>query len=112
MVKRRLRGAARLGRGDHRRLAAASTASPELAEEVLDLPVRRGVPRGVGGLVDVVRSPTYATGVGLVLYGRGASAATAVTTGDGSAYSAPDERCCLRRDLLSTAILAQREDEP
>jgi cell division protein FtsA len=42
---------------------------PELAETVLDLPARRGAPRGIGGLVDVVRSPEYATGVGLVLYG-------------------------------------------
>ncbi|MCC6746680.1 MAG: cell division protein FtsA [Deltaproteobacteria bacterium] len=42
---------------------------PELAEEVLGLPVRRGAPRGIGGLVDVVRSPKFATGVGLVLYG-------------------------------------------
>ena len=41
----------------------------ELAEEVLGLPARRGVPRGIGGLVDVVKSPAYATGVGLVLYG-------------------------------------------
>ncbi len=41
----------------------------ELAEEVLGLPVRRGYPQGVGGLVDVVKSPMYATGVGLVLYG-------------------------------------------
>ncbi|MBI4238865.1 MAG: cell division protein FtsA [Deltaproteobacteria bacterium] len=42
---------------------------PELAEQILNLPVRRGLPRGVGGLVDVVRSPMYATGVGLVLSG-------------------------------------------
>ena len=41
----------------------------ELAEEILGLPVRRGVPRGIGGLVDVVKSPVYATGVGLVVYG-------------------------------------------
>lgn len=41
----------------------------ELAEEVMQLPVRLGQPRGVGGLVDVVKSPVYATGVGLVLYG-------------------------------------------
>lgn len=41
----------------------------ELAEEVIGLPVRGGVPRGVGGLVDVVRSPMFATGVGLALYG-------------------------------------------
>ncbi len=42
---------------------------PELAEEVMGLPVRRGLPRDIGGLVDVVKSPQYATGVGLVLYG-------------------------------------------
>lgn len=40
----------------------------ELAEEVMGAPVRRGVPRGIGGLVEVVKSPVYATGVGLVLY--------------------------------------------
>ena len=42
---------------------------PELAEEVLNVPVRRGMPRDVGGLVDVVRNPKFATGVGLVEYG-------------------------------------------
>lgn len=42
---------------------------PELAEQVFNLPVRRSLPRGVGGLVDVVRSPMYSTGVGLVLNG-------------------------------------------
>ena len=42
---------------------------PELAEQVFDLPVRRGHPMGVGGLADVVSSPIYATGVGLVLFG-------------------------------------------
>jgi cell division protein FtsA len=42
---------------------------PELAEDVLGLPARRGLPSGVGGLTDVVRSPAYSTGVGLVLYG-------------------------------------------
>ena len=42
---------------------------PEMAEEVLGVPVRRGLPRGIGGLVDVVKSPMYATAVGLVLYG-------------------------------------------
>ena len=42
----------------------------ELAEDILGLPVRVGVPTGIGGLVDVVRSPMYSTGVGLVLYGK------------------------------------------
>lgn len=43
---------------------------PEAAERVLDLPVRRGVPGGVGGLRDIVSNPMHATGVGLVLHAR------------------------------------------
>jgi len=43
--------------------------SDELAEDIFSLPVRIGYPTGVGGLVDVVNSPAFATGVGLVLYG-------------------------------------------
>ena len=42
---------------------------PELAEQIFDLPVRRGKPTEIGGLTDVVNSPIYATGVGLVKYG-------------------------------------------
>lgn len=42
---------------------------PELAEQIFNLPVRRGIPTGISGLVDLVSSPIYATGVGLVLYG-------------------------------------------
>jgi cell division protein FtsA len=42
---------------------------PELAEQIFNLPVRRGLPQNIGGLVDVVNSPVYATGVGLVVYG-------------------------------------------
>jgi cell division protein FtsA len=41
----------------------------EVAEEIFDLPVRRGDPGGVGGLVDRVNTPDYATAVGLLLYG-------------------------------------------
>jgi cell division protein FtsA len=41
----------------------------ELGEEVLGMPVRRAAPSGVGGLSDVVKSPAYATAVGLVKYG-------------------------------------------
>lgn len=43
--------------------------SADLAEQVFRLPVRIGYPTGVGGLIDVVNSPAFATGVGLVLYG-------------------------------------------
>jgi cell division protein FtsA len=42
---------------------------PEMAEQIFNLPVRRGTPQGIGGLVDVVNSPIYATGVGLVKFG-------------------------------------------
>jgi len=42
----------------------------ELAEEVFHLPVRLGLPKHVGGLVDVVRNPIHATGVGLLLFGN------------------------------------------
>lgn len=47
---------------------------PELAEQVFNMPVRRGAPRAIGGLVDVVKSPMYATGVGLVIAGSKAGA--------------------------------------
>lgn len=42
----------------------------ELAEEVFHMPVRLGMPQGISGLVDVVRNPIHATGVGLLLYGQ------------------------------------------
>ncbi|MBI5420217.1 MAG: cell division protein FtsA [Deltaproteobacteria bacterium] len=42
---------------------------PELGERVFQLPVRRGSPIGIGGLVELVGSPTFASGVGLTLYG-------------------------------------------
>jgi cell division protein FtsA len=46
----------------------------ELAEEIFHVPVRLGLPAHVKGLGDVVRSPIYATGVGLLLYARENSA--------------------------------------
>ncbi len=42
---------------------------PELAEEIFEVPVRRGTPRGIGGLVDRVQGPEFATSVGLALFG-------------------------------------------
>jgi cell division protein FtsA len=49
----------------------------ELGEEILGLPVRVGMPKGVGGLADAVKSPAYATAVGLVQYGLSQQAAIA-----------------------------------
>jgi cell division protein FtsA len=40
----------------------------EIAEQIFDLPIRRGLPVGVGGLADHVSNPAFATAVGLVLY--------------------------------------------
>src|SRR5512132_2323147 len=40
----------------------------EIAEQIFDLPIRRGLPTGVGGLADHVNSPAFATAVGLVMY--------------------------------------------
>ena len=53
-------------------LTGGATSLPgttELAERVFGMPSRRGVPRDVGGLSDVVASPAYSTGVGLVKWG-------------------------------------------
>ena len=40
----------------------------EIAEEIFDLPVRRGAPERVGGLADHVNNPAFACAVGLVGY--------------------------------------------
>jgi cell division protein FtsA len=42
---------------------------PEMAEFIFELPVKRGLPLGIGGLKDVVNSPKFATAVGLLKYG-------------------------------------------
>jgi cell division protein FtsA len=41
----------------------------ELGEEIFHMPVRMGVPRHIAGLSEVVKTPRFATGVGLLLYG-------------------------------------------
>jgi cell division protein FtsA len=40
----------------------------EIAEQIFDLPIRRGHPTGIGGLADHVNNPAFATAVGLVMY--------------------------------------------
>ena len=42
----------------------------ELAESIFHMPVGLGTPRNFSGLAEIVRNPVYATGVGLLLYGR------------------------------------------
>ncbi len=48
--------------------AALMKGAVELAEEVFDMPVKLGIPKGFSGLIDLAKSPIHATGVGLVLY--------------------------------------------
>jgi len=60
---------------------------PELAEQIFNLPVRRGAPIGIGGLVDLVNSPMYATGVGLVLYGSRNRVQSRFKVGEGNIFS-------------------------
>ncbi len=42
----------------------------ELGEQIFNMPVRRGSPSDIGGITDIVNSPIYATGVGLVVHGN------------------------------------------
>lgn len=43
---------------------------PEIADQIFDMPMRRGCPVGVGGLTDYVNNPAFATAVGSVMYAR------------------------------------------
>ena len=43
--------------------------STELAEQVFDMPVKVGYPRGFNGITDISNNPSYSTVLGLVLYG-------------------------------------------
>lgn len=52
----------------------------EMAEQIFDLPVRVGYPRGIGGRVEEVDSPRCTTAVGLLLYGSQVLRSTAKGT--------------------------------
>jgi len=41
----------------------------DLAEQVFDMPVKKGEVKGVSGLLDIAANPVNTTGIGLVLYG-------------------------------------------
>ncbi len=45
----------------------------ELAETIFEMPVKRASPQGIGGLSDIVHSPKFATGVGLIKFGARSS---------------------------------------
>lgn len=42
----------------------------ELAEQIFDMPVKLGLPRGIKSVSDDIKKPLHATGVGLILYGH------------------------------------------
>lgn len=42
----------------------------DTAKRVLSMPARIGVPKGLSGLVDEIESATYATSMGLIMYGE------------------------------------------
>ena len=47
---------------------AETVGSVEAAKRMLSLPIRIGVPRGIGGLIDDVMNPAFAVPIGLVLH--------------------------------------------
>jgi cell division protein FtsA len=59
----------------------------EIAEQIFDLPIRRGVPVGVGGLTDHVSSPAFATAVGLVVHAHRSLASEHARTAGAGALS-------------------------
>lgn len=56
----------------------------KFVSEKLELPARIGTPDQIGGMVDAVSSPIYATGVGLVLYGVRHGSTKALRTANGA----------------------------
>jgi cell division protein FtsA len=56
----------------------------EIAEQIFDLPIRRGCPVGLGGMADHVNSPAFATAAGLLVYGQRAQASE---SGSGGTFS-------------------------
>jgi len=49
---------------------AKMTNVAELAKDILGLPVQIGFPAGLGGMLDKVDDPSFATVAGLILWGR------------------------------------------
>ena len=50
--------------------AAMIPGTVELAEEILQMPVKLGSPSGLKSVSDEINQPIHATGVGLILYGK------------------------------------------
>lgn len=50
---------------------ARTVGAEEAAKRMLSMPVRTGIPTGISGLIDDVENPSFATAIGLLMYGRG-----------------------------------------
>jgi cell division protein FtsA len=50
--------------------SAQMEGATELAEQVFQMPTRRGMPLAVSGMSEVIRNPIYSTSVGLLLFGN------------------------------------------
>lgn len=73
----------------------------EVAQRILQMPVRVGRPRNLGSLSDTVNNPIYATAVGLVQYGAGKQVVVSQAASNGSLMTALLER--MSRWLLRLA---------
>lgn len=60
---------------------------PDVAESVFELPVRLGKPENIGGLVDIVSNPMFATGVGLVIFGANNESVNKFRIRDGNIFN-------------------------
>jgi cell division protein FtsA len=57
----------------------------QLSEQIFNMPVRLGTPIGVGGVSDIINSPLYATGVGLILHASRGHVRNSYQKNDGTA---------------------------
>lgn len=60
--------------------AAETAGIIDSAKRMMSLPVRIGKPKGIGGLIDDVITPSFATPVGLILHGVGEEPAESLTS--------------------------------
>jgi cell division protein FtsA len=68
--------------------------SAELAEQIFDMPVKIGYPRGFkGGFADIINNPSYSTVLGLVTYGL---AGEGGSSGGGDSHSRGGNRAVLK----------------
>ena len=59
----------------------------DLAEQVFDMPVRKGKVKGVAGLLDIAENPMNSTAIGLILYGLDNSKDKFRKVGNGKLFS-------------------------